>query len=160
MQPQLVPSWVDLLAELKMHQRQPSCIATKCGETGTTRGGINFVGDSAALITNRVNKNSTSMKQETGSVSLNPLSLTITQSWAEKKKSGSKCQATQLKQNGNVLSIVLLNTALSKASCSLLMKRFENYDLFSKPLALRRWHCGVPVSQASQVAPPKRINCS
>ena len=114
---------------------QPSCVATKCGETGTTRGGINFVEDSAALTINRVNKNSTSTKQETGSVSLNPLSLTITQSWAEKKKSGSKCQTTQLKQNGNVLSIVLLNTALSKASCSLQMKRFENYDLFSKPLA-------------------------
>ena len=46
------------------------------------------------------------------------------------------------------LSIVLLNTALSKASCSLQMKRFENYDLFSKS--------GVPVPQASLVAPPKK----
>ena len=69
-----------------MSSVQPSFIATKCGETGTTPGGINFVEDSAALTINRVNKNSTSMKQETGVVSLNPLSLTITQSWAEKKK--------------------------------------------------------------------------
>ena len=67
-------------------------------------------------------------------------------------KIGSKCQATQLKQNGNSSSIALLNTAISKASCSSQMKRFENYDLFNKS--------EVPVHRPAKLLPPKRINHS